>query len=516
MKRIMKQTGRAHSAIRVLALIAAIGLTVSLSACSSSDNDTQSKSNTTMLADNGAEQATVWTCSMHPQIRMPEAGACPICGMDLIPATVSVDDGGERSIVLGENARRLASVQVTPVERHVVTREVRMVGLVEYDETKQRNINAWFPGRIEKLFVNFTGVTVKKGEPMTEIYSPELISAQEELLQALVSRDELRASRLAVVRESAETTIAAARDKLRLWGITKKQIAKLEKTGVIRESITIYSPLEGVVITRNRTEGDYVKSGTRIFTLADLSTVWLSLDAYESDLNHLRLKQEVTFTTNTYPGETFVGQITFIDPTLNPKSRTVRARVEVNNENGRLKPGMFAHAIAYSDIETAESGIPLVIPASAPLITGKRALVYVQDANKPSSFSGREVVLGARSANMYIVKEGLEEGELIVTKGAFKIDAAMQIQAKPSMMYASGGGPKSGHDHGSMGSNSSMKMSDSTASRKSNKASKKTSMKSMKSMKAPKDLSPAFENYFDLQEALRSDDFEAAQSSNGS
>ncbi len=500
-----RKTSSALSALQIIALISTIGVASLLSACSSSDVETGASAKTDVTAvSESSTEATIWTCSMHPQIRMLEPGNCPICGMELIPATTGEDTGGERSIKLGETARKLASIQVTPVERHVITRELRMVGVVEYDETTLRNINAWIPGRLDKLVVNFTGVTVEKGEPMVEIYSPELISAQEELLQAIKSRYELKDSRIAVVRESAESTINAAKEKLRLWGITREQIAEVERTGEVRDHFTIYAPVKGVVITRNASEGDYVKAGSRIFTLADLSTVWLSLDAYESDIDYLRENQEVTFTTNTYPGETFVGIITFIDPTLNPRSRTVRARVEVNNEDGRLKPGMFANAIAYSDLEAPDAGIPLVIPASAPLITGKRALVYVQDPNDPALFSGREVTLGPRSSDRYIVKEGLLEGEKVVTNGAFKIDAAMQIQAKPSMMYASGNGPKAGHDHGAM------KMSDTTASRGGKMDHSKMDM--TKQMKAPKDLTPVFDAYFEVQEALRSDNLEAAKS----
>ncbi len=520
-----KQTRKKRSvnglaALRLFTLLIIVGAAGLFSACSSNDTKTDTKTNATAKTDaiavseTVAPTDTIWTCSMHPQIRMHEPGNCPICGMTLIPA--GNDDGGvdDRSIKLSETARKLASVQVTPVQRHVITREVRMVGLVEYDETRLRNINAWFPGRLDKLFVNFTGVTVEKGEPMAEIYSPDLLSAQEELLQAIKSRDDLKNSKIGVVRRSADATIDAARDKLRLWGITDQQIENIEQTGVTSDHVTVYAPVEGVVIKRNASEGDYVKDGSKILTLADLSTVWLSLDAYESDINYLRLNQEVTFTTNTYPGETFVGKITFIDPTLNPKSRTVRARVEVNNEDGRLKPGMFAHGIAYSDLEAPDAGIPLVIPASAPLITGKRAVVYVQDPDEPGMFSGRVVTLGARGSDKYIVKEGLGEGELVVTNGAFKIDAAMQIQAKPSMMYASGGAPMSGHAGMNMGGSSSSQGSehDSMKSMKQDKsASGETTATPKATMKAPKNVGPAFSGYLDLQEALRTDDLPTAK-----
>ncbi len=518
----MKKTESAYSALRIIALISTLGVATLLTACSSSDVETgaQAKVDATEASATSSQEETIWTCSMHPQIRMKEPGSCPICGMDLIPATSSKDTGGERSIKLSETARKLASIQVSPVERHVVTREVRMVGLVEYDETRLRNINAWFPGRLDKLLVNFTGVKVEKGEPMAEIYSPELISAQQELLQALESRTDLQDSRISVVRESADATIESARDKLRLWGITKPQIVEIERTGVIRDHVTLYSPVEGVVIERKASEGDYVKDGTRIFTLADLSTVWLSLDAYESDIDYLRLGQEVTFTTNTYPGEMFVGKITFVDPVLNPKSRTVRARVEVRNEDNRLKPGMFASAVAYSDLEAPDAGIPLVIPITAPLVTGKRAVVYVQNPDDKSEFEGRVITLGARGGDRYVVKEGLAEGDLVVTKGAFKLDAAMQIQAKPSMMYVSGGAPMSGHS-GMAGMGGEAKTPPAPGEHTGHdrmegmKHGKSETGEMAEKAKAPKDLGPAFSAYFDMQEALSADDVTAAKSAAG-
>ena len=310
---------------------------------------------------------------------------------------------------------------------------------------------------------------------------------------------ELSRSNVESLRRSAAGTVDAARDKLRLWGLSSEQIADIERSGKTSEQVTIFSPASGVVIHRNAQEGMYVDTGTRIFTVADLDAVWVQLDAYESDLQWLRYGQTVNFTTEAYPGERFRGVVSFIDPVLNPQTRTVNVRVNVDNKDGRLKPEMFVRAEVFAqfashgrifdesligkwvspmhpeiikdepgqcdicgmDLVPAESlgyasagkshgGAPLVIPATAALLTGTRAVVYVEqpEADRPT-YVGREVVLGPRAGDSYVVESGLSEGDLVVVSGNFKIDSALQIQAKPSMMNPEGGGSGGGHDHGS-------------------------------------------------------------------
>jgi Cu(I)/Ag(I) efflux system membrane fusion protein len=331
---------------------------------------------------------------------------------------------------------------------------------------------------------------------MVDLYSPELISAQAELLQALKAADNVKTGTSELLKKSTLATLDAARDKLRLLGLTDEQIGKIEDTGKPVTHITIYSPMGGIVIHKNATEGLYVDTGTPIYRVADLSHVWVKLDAYESDLSWLRYGQKVEFTTEAYPGNVFNGTISFIDPVLNDKTRTVKLRVNVDNSDGKLKPGMFVRATVRSrvaqggkviapemagkwicpmhsavvktqagscdicgmDLVTTESlgyvvdtpnEAPLVIPASAPLITGTRAVVYVQLPNeiKPT-FEGREVTLGPKAGDFYLVKEGLTEGEMVVTNGNFKIDSALQIQAKPSMMSAGPTEMEAVHSHG--------------------------------------------------------------------
>ncbi len=443
-----------------------------------------------------AEQApTVWTCSMHPQFRLPKPGKCPICFMDLIPVATEDSVVGDRQITFSEEALKLMEIQTTLVERKFVEAEIRMVGKVDYDETRVKNITAWVHGRIDRLYVDFTGITVSTGDHMVDLYSPELISAQAELLQALKAAGSVRDSTSELMKRTTIATLEASRDKLRLLGLARAQIDKIESSGAPVTHITIYSPMGGTVIHKYATEGMYVNTGTPIYTLADLSRLWVKLDAYESDLSWIRYGQEVEFSTEAYPGQVFKGRISFRDPVLNAKTRTVKVRINVDNPDGKLKPEMFVRAVVRAKV--AQGGMvmdtemegkwicpmhlsvvkdqpgtcdicgmdlvateslytvaretnepPLVIPASAALITGKRAVVYVRqvDADKPT-YEGREVVLGPRAGDYYIVKSGLEEGEIVVTNGNFKIDSAMQIQAKPSMMSAERGKTIIEHRH---------------------------------------------------------------------
>ncbi len=426
------------------------------------------------------KEKIIWTCSMHPQIRQTEPGKCPICHMDLIP--LIEDEIVENKIEFSEAAIKLMQIETSPVVRKFVTKQIRLSGKIDYDETRIKYITSWVSGRIDRLFVDYTGIRVNKDDHMVYIYSPELISTQAELLQALKAIQNFKVDSMENVSKSISANRDAAREKLRLLGLKQEQISEIERKGEPLDHITIYSPIGGVVIDKNATEGMYVQTGTKIYTVADLSQVWVKLDAYESDIMWLRYGQEVEFNTEAYPGDTFKGKISFIDPILDSKTRTIKIRVNVENPEGKLKPDMFVRAIVNSQI--AQSGkimdekmagkwicpmhmdivkdspgtcdicgmnlvkaeslgfatsdkdkAPLVVPASAVLITGKRAIVYVQvkDTEKPT-YEGREIELGPKADDYYIVESGLEEGDIVVTNGNFKIDSEMQIRAKPSMM----------------------------------------------------------------------------------
>jgi Cu(I)/Ag(I) efflux system membrane fusion protein len=413
-------------------------------------------------ASSRGQEVQFWTCSMHPQIKLPNPGQCPICGMDLIPVKGEAGEdrahpGSLRELKLSPYAQKLAEIQAQPVERKFVSVEVRMVGKIEYDETRLAYITAWIPGRIDRLYVDFTGASVRKEQPMVYLYSPELLSAQQELLQAIRAAEGLERDGLTVVEETTRATIGAAREKLRLWGLTPEQIDGIVELGKPSDRMTILAPIGGVVLHKDAFEGLYVKTGTRIYTIADLSRVWVKLDAYESDLIWIQKGQEVAFQTEAYPGEIFRGTVAFIDPFFNPNTRTVKVRLNAPNAEGKLKPDMFVHAVVRTTLSekgkaivrpTGEERPPLVIPASAPLITGKRAVVYVAVPDRPGTYEGREIVLGPRAGEYYLVRNGLKQGDLVVTNGNFKIDSAIQILAKPSMMSPEGGGAAPAHEHG--------------------------------------------------------------------
>lgn len=492
-------------------LTAGVALAISLvflTQCSGPAEESMSQGAATEVGDEHAghgateKKAEAWTCAMHPHIRLPKPGKCPICGMDLIPTQTQEPSAAEgdmpnlRRLAMTPQAVALANIQTALVKREPISKEVRMVGKVDYDETRVRKIAAWVPGRIDRVFVDFTGVEVRDGDHLVYVYSPELRTAQEELLQAKKAARAVRGSKVSVLRDSSAATVDAAREKLRLLGLTLEQIRETERLDKPSDHLTIFAPIGGTVVKKHAFEGMYVDTGTPIYEIADLSKLWVRLDAYESDMSWIRYGQDVAFTTEAYPGEVFHGRVAFIEPTLNPKTRTVKLRVNVDNPDGRLKPEMFVRAVVragvteggkvmdpelagkwigpmHPEIIRDEAGdcpicgmalvraedygyvapdleiTPLVIPASAPLVTGERAVVYVKvpGTEKPA-FEGREIVLGPRAGDHYVVRAGLEEGEQIVVKGNFKIDSALQIQARPSMMSAEGGAGGGGHDHG--------------------------------------------------------------------
>jgi membrane fusion protein, copper/silver efflux system len=453
-------------------------------------------------------QPTTWTCSMHPQIKLPKEGKCPICFMDLIPLESGHDDELDpNQLKMSEAARTLARIETSPVRQGLAEAEIRMVGKIEYDETRLSYITAWVPGRIDKLFADYTGTTVRKGEKLVKLYSPELISAQEELIQASRAVDNLQNSNSSL-KSTALLTLDASRDKLRLFGLTEGQIDKIESSGKITEHITITAPASGIVTNLSAREGMYVKTGSQIYTIADLSELWVMFDAYESDLPWLSVGQHAEFTSQSMPGEKFEGEITFIDPILNPKTRIARVRATVDNRDGRLKPDMFVSGVIKSSLdgngkiitkidENDKENVSLLIPASAALLTGTRAVVYVEIlTNDGAIYEGREVELGSRAGDFYIIKSGLSEGEMVVTNGAFKIDSEMQIQAKPSMMYVDGGGGATGHQHGQP-SHSASDESDIIAIKRIPTNPKVTNA-----------LTPVYDAYIEVQMSLALDDFE--------
>lgn len=387
---------------------------------------------------NGTAEAngngTTWTCSMHPAVRSDEPGSCPICGMDLIPAAELEDSGDEVTMVMTEAAMALANVQTTPVRVEAPTREVQLPGRVAVDERGITTVTAHFEGRIRDLYVDFTGAPIRAGEAMATIYSPELISTQRELLQALKHE------------ERSPSAVESARRKLQLWELSNEEIQRIEASGEVQERVNLTSPVSGIVLDRNVSREAYVQEGSVLFEVADLSTVWVIFEAYEEDLEWLREGQSLEFTMRSNPGNNREATITYIDPVVNPNTRTARVRAEVSNPGGRLKPEMLVHGT----VSAADDDAKHLVPASAVLWTGPRSILYVRvpDADTPR-FEAREVTLGHRAGDQYVIEDGVEEGEEVVTHGAFRIDAEMQLADRLAMMNKEpGSGAVPVHDHG--------------------------------------------------------------------
>lgn len=377
----------------------------------------------------------VWTCSMHPQIKQDKPGKCPICGMDLIPLRKSGNNHENvdpSAIQLSEEAIALANVQTSRVSKENPVKEVRLYGKIAPDERSLQSQTAHVGGRIENLAVDFTGETVRAGQTLATLYSPELFTAQQELIEAL--------------KMQQPTLIKAAREKLRLWKMTDAQITAIEQSGTISPTVEIKSNTSGIVMSKRVSQGDYVSQGAVLFDVANLSKVWAMFDAYETDLPFLSKGDPVTFTMQAFPGKAFKGRIAFIDPIVNPTSRTSRVRVEVANPGMELKPEMYATAIVDAPLKGYKDQI--VVPQTAVLWTGKRSIVYVKQSDITTpTFLMREVELGPSLGNAYVILKGLADGEEIVTNGVFSIDASAQLEGKTSMMNNDGNAvhPMTGH-----------------------------------------------------------------------
>lgn len=418
------------------------------------------------------EKPQLWTCAMHPQIKLPNPGKCPICFMDLIPLEShdhSDEDTGTQ-YSMSQAAKRLAEVETSLVKKERAFVKVRMAGQVYEDETRVAALTSRVDGRLDEIYINFTGVHVDKGDPMVTIWSPTLIKSQVELFETMRTGDE------------EESVIRGAVEKLIQYGLTREQVKEIREKKKPILNVTLRAPISGVVTRKMALLGQFVKEGTEMYIINDLSHVWIKMDAYETDLPWIRYGQKVTFTTPAVPGRTFDGRVLFIDPVLDTKTRSVKIRVEAENPDFTLKPGMFvtaeveaevdakgrvikrewagkyvcpvhprdeaspvpgicpeskmalrpASSFGYSDDPNPE--MPLVVPASAALVTGKRAVVYMEVPGERPTYEGREVVLGPRADDKYVVYDGLSEGDRVVTKGNFKIDSAMQILARSSMM----------------------------------------------------------------------------------
>lgn len=362
-----------------------------------------------------------WTCSMHPQIMQPEPGDCPICGMDLIPASSDAQGLAADEFRMTENATALANIETIIVgENKAGSQDIQLSGKIKANENNISVLVSQFPGRIERLLVKSEGETVKKGQVVAMIYSPELVSAQQELFTAVG------------LKKSQPELYQAVRNKLKLRKLSDSQIDQIESSGKIQENFPVRADVTGVITKKIINEGDYVALGQVLYNIANLNSVWASFDAYESQIASLKEGQKIKITTNAYPDKAFNVNITFIDPVLNNATRTVEVRAELDNKEGALKPGMFVEGLVQKVEGKATKKI--MIPKSAVLWTGKRSLVYVKPDKNQSIFRMKEVTLGNSVGDQYEILRGLNQGDEIVVKGAFTVDAAAQLSGKKSMM----------------------------------------------------------------------------------
>jgi len=465
----------------------------------------------------GAAGSDTWTCSMHPQIRLPNPGECPICGMQLIPIS--------KLPSARDDLETRAGLESEPVQRRELFKEIRTVGKLDYSERQVAYITSRVDGRVDRLFVDFTGVEVKKGDHLVSIYSPDLLATQSEFLNAIRSEQDSRARPGA----GASGLSNAARRRLELWGITPQQIDELLRTGAPEDHLVIYAPFGGTVIEKNVRVGQYLNTGDEVYRIADLDPIWLYLNIYEFDVSWIRFGQSVDVQLESYPGEMFAGSIMFIDPFLDDASRTIRVRVNIKNSDRLLKPQMFATATInvklrpdgspeptglegmfvcpmHPEVKQREPGkcsicemplekVPeqrvrgagttekaddqketpadpesdenesksnkgvLAIPVSAVLDTGRRRITY---RLTNGAYELVDLKVGPRAHALdesgkrrecFVVLDGINEGDLVVSQGGFLLDSQRQIEGMPSLLYPTGQTGTALHSgHAGMGS----------------------------------------------------------------
>ncbi|TDQ32289.1 Cu(I)/Ag(I) efflux system membrane fusion protein [Zeaxanthinibacter enoshimensis] len=391
-----------------------------------------------MHEHDGTEENGMWTCSMHPQIQSPEPGDCPICGMDLIPADSGDGASGANGFRMTENAMALANIRTSQVGTGAEGdgNSIRLSGKIRKNEEANAIQASYFDGRIEQLNVNYTGQEVRKGQLLATIYSPALVAAQQELL---TSQD---------LKSSQPELYQAVRNKLKNWKLTEKQISEIESSGTVREDFPVYATVNGTVTEILAAEGDFIKQGQPIVKVSNLDSVWATFDVYEAQIGQFSIGQTIKITARAYPDKELEGRITFIDPVMDNMSRTLTIRTTLPNKDGLLKPGMFLTGRVATGASGSKSE-QLLVPATAVMWTGERSVVYVQSEAGQPVFEMREVTLGNRTGDQYVITEGLEPGEYVVTNGTFTVDAAAQLQSKSSMMNTPGNS-KGGSDINTM------------------------------------------------------------------
>ncbi len=398
-------------------------------------NDHNNDHDHEIAAESGNE---VWTCSMHPSVREDGPGSCPICGMDLIPARANDAEAEEDdySMVMTEAAMKLAQVQTAQVKREVPHKELHLPGKIQVDERRVSYVTTHFEGRVRDVKIDFTGAPIQRGDVMASVYSTELITAQRELIEAAKNRD--RNPRL----------YESAKRKFLLWEFTEDQIRNIVETGEVQDEMEILSPVDGFVVKRNVVDEQHVMEGTVVYEVINLDDIWVVLEAYEEDIAWISVGDPIHFRTRGNPGNSWEAEVSFIDPVVDPQKRTIRVRGDIQNANHDLKPDMLVRGNLHAGMDSEK----LMVPASSVLWTGPRSLVYVKDTSVDvPRFEVREVELGPKAGDYYVIEEGVEEGEEVVFHGNFRIDSEMQLADRFSMMNREpGAGAVPVHDHGDM------------------------------------------------------------------
>lgn len=387
------------------------------------------------LHDHAGEQKIsrgkqLYTCSMHPFIIRDKPGTCPICGMELIKksgesaAAATPEQSADMSghVSLSPTQRVMANVATVEAGQQSLNKEINAVGIVQFDQSRQAKVTAWISGRIDRLNVSTVGAYVSKARPVAEVYSPDLVSTQQEYLLAVKSRNQLKDSPIPSISQNGEGLVASARQRLLLFGVRESQIAALEKAGKPNIRLPIYTPLSGVVIEKMVQQGQYVNTGDVLFNIADLSTVWVEIEVYENEFPSIRLGQKVEIRSQSFPGKSFTGSISYIYPFLDPKTRTVKARISMPNPGMKLKPDMFVNAIIKVPL-----GSTIVVPVSAVIDTGKRKVAWIESS--PGMFEPRDVQVGQQTDNKIQILSGLKPGDRVAVSGGYLIDSESQLKS---------------------------------------------------------------------------------------
>ena len=379
-------------------------------------------------SSSGEKKIAYYQDPMHPWFTSDKPGKAPDCGMDLVP--VYEGGGGDaKGVKIDSRIIQNMGVKTEPVSIRTLTKEIRSVGKIDFDETRVYNVNTKYMGWIEKLYVNYTGQYVKKDDPLMELYSPDLVNAQQEYLQAYGYKQQMERSSLEEMKRSSSALLEGARRKLMYWDIPSSDIAELEKSGKLKKTMTIYSPYEGTVMGKMVVKGQNVMAGMEMYKIVDLSTVWVYAEIYQFELPWIKLNQDVEIELSYYPGKPMKGKITYVYPNLNMESRTAKVRIEVKNtESITLKPEMFVTVKIKSPI----SAKTIAVSEQAIIRSGERNIAVV--ALGGGFFDPREVKLGLTAGGYVQVLEGLHDGENIVVSSQFLIDSESNLKTAISQM----------------------------------------------------------------------------------